>query len=144
MGIFSQYIWRGWEFSKDSVVIQPSVTVGYKGFSLNLWGNLDTDQYDIGKAKWNETDITISCNMTLGPIELGAGYIYYAMTEYEDTQEFYLSVGADTILSPTFTVYWDITSLSTWYLNLRISHSFSLPKKNEPGSGGIGRILHLK
>ena len=82
--------------------------------------------------------------MTLGPIELGAGYIYYTMTEYEDTQEFYLSVGADTILSPTFTVNRDITSLSTWYLNLRISHSFSLPKKNEPGSAGIGRILHLK
>ena len=129
VGIFSQYIWRGWEYSKNSVVIQPSMTVGYKGLSLNLWGNFDTHQYDLGKAKWNETDITMCYDRTLGPIELGAGYIYYALTEEEDTQEFYLRAGADTILYPTFTVYRDLTSRSTWYLNLRVSHSFSLPKE---------------
>lgn len=129
VGLFSQYIWRGWAFSKDSIVIQPSATVGYKGLSFNLWGNFDTDQYDIGRAKWNETDITLSYDRTLGPVELGAGYIYYAATEYKDTQEFYLSAKATTILSPTFTIYRDITSRSTWYLNMKISHSFLLPKE---------------
>ena len=39
VGVFSKYMWRGWELSDDSIVIQPSVTVGYRGFSLNLWGN---------------------------------------------------------------------------------------------------------
>ena len=41
----SQYIWRGQELSRDSVVIQPSATVSHSGFSANLWGNLDMDPY---------------------------------------------------------------------------------------------------
>ena len=32
---YSHYIWRGYELSHDSFVIFPSVTVSYKGFSLN-------------------------------------------------------------------------------------------------------------
>jgi hypothetical protein len=38
----SKYVWRGYENTKDSIVVQPSMTVGYKGFSANVWGNLDT------------------------------------------------------------------------------------------------------
>jgi hypothetical protein len=45
VGFYSQYIWRGFELSKDSIVIQPSLSVGYKGFAANLWANLDTDLY---------------------------------------------------------------------------------------------------
>ena len=30
----SQYVWRGYELSRNSVVIQPSMTIGYKGFSV--------------------------------------------------------------------------------------------------------------
>jgi len=41
--VMSQYVWRGYELSRNSIVIQPSMTVGYKGFSVNLWGNLDTN-----------------------------------------------------------------------------------------------------
>ena len=44
LGVFSQYIWRGFELSHNSVVIQPSATLGYEGFSFNVWGNMDTDQ----------------------------------------------------------------------------------------------------
>lgn len=43
---YSQYIWRGYAFSRDSIVIQPSMAVGWRGFSAELWGNLDTDSYD--------------------------------------------------------------------------------------------------
>ncbi|MCU0583369.1 MAG: hypothetical protein MUE57_05970 [Syntrophales bacterium] len=41
----SAYIWRGQQQTRDSLVLQPSMTVGYKGFSANLWGNLDTNPY---------------------------------------------------------------------------------------------------
>ena len=62
LGLYSKYVWRGYELSKDSLVIQPSVTVGYKGFAFNLWGNLDTDQttdsYSEDDNNWNETDMT--------------------------------------------------------------------------------------
>ncbi|MGO9954170.1 MAG: hypothetical protein ACLPN1_18440, partial [Dissulfurispiraceae bacterium] len=34
----NKYIFRGAELSADSAVFEPSVTINYKGFSLNVWG----------------------------------------------------------------------------------------------------------
>lgn len=45
VAFLSKYVWRGFELSDDSIVIQPSMTVAYKGFGMNLWGNLDTDYF---------------------------------------------------------------------------------------------------
>jgi len=126
----SQYIWRGYGLSKDSLVIQPSVTASYKGFSLNLWGNLDTcyaaEPYK-DDAKWNETDLTFSYGHSFGIVGLEAGFIYYALEGLDDSKEFYLSLGLDTILAPTLTVYREISKLQGWYINLGLSHSFELP-----------------
>ncbi len=132
VGILSKYVWRGEEFSKDGMVVQPSVTIAHKGVSLNLWGNLDTDVYNgtyAGDAKWTETDFTIGYDKSFGPISLGVGYIYYALDSCDDSQEFYASIGIDTIAAPTFTVYREVTGgLSGVYANLAVSHSFDLPK----------------
>jgi hypothetical protein len=131
IGVFSQYIWRGHELSKDSVVIQPSVTVSYKGVSLNLWGNLDTDVYSDprNEAQFNETDMTLSYDKSFGMVSMGVGYIYYALDAVDDSQEIYLSVGLDTLLSPTLTVYREIAHLPSWYITVGISHSIELMKK---------------
>ncbi|MGC8735258.1 MAG: hypothetical protein ACP5SG_00510 [Dissulfurimicrobium sp.] len=45
VALMSQYIWRGQELSHDSMVIEPSMTIGYKGFTYNMWGNMDTDRH---------------------------------------------------------------------------------------------------
>ena len=130
VSFLSQYIWRGYELSKDSLVIEPAVTASYKGFSMNIWGNLDTDVYagdQEGQSKWTETDFTIGYETSFGPIGLGAGYIYYALDAARDTQEFYLSIGGDVILAPTLTIYWDVDEYPGWYFNLGVSHSFELP-----------------
>jgi hypothetical protein len=64
--ILSQYVWRGFALSRNSMVLQPSVTVGYKGFSLNVWGNLDTNENAPGALTprkgiyGNETDFTLA------------------------------------------------------------------------------------
>ena len=42
--VLSQYVWRGFALSRNSAVLQPSVTVGYKGFSVNVWGTFDTGE----------------------------------------------------------------------------------------------------
>lgn len=131
LGVFSKYIWRGYELSDNGPVIQPSATVGYKGFSFNLWGNLDTTVDDgSGKetSQFNETDMTLSYERSYGPWNLGIGYIYYALDGALDSQEVYVSAGLDTILSPTLTVYREIDHYSGWYINLGISHSFELPR----------------
>jgi hypothetical protein len=132
VGVFSQYIWRGYELSKDSVVIQPSATVSYKDVSFNLWGNLDTDYYGDptrNEAQFNETDMTLSYDKSFGMVGLGVGYIYYGLDGALDSQEIYLSLGLDTLLSPSLTVYREIANYEAWYISLGISHSFELPKE---------------
>jgi hypothetical protein len=131
VGVLSQYIWRGYELSKDSIVVQPSITVGYKDVSFNLWGNLDTDVKSDTRdeGQFNETDMTFSYDKSFGIVGLGVGYIYYALDGIDDSQEIYLSVGLDTLLSPSLTVYREIAHAPAWYLSFGISHSFELPKE---------------
>lgn len=131
VAFLSKYVWRGFELSKDSLVIQPSSTVGYKGFSANLWGNLDTDPYTPSRENdetnnWNETDLTLAYSRGFFDDFLGAelGYIYYALDSADDSQEFYVSLGLDTLLAPTLTVYKEFAHYTSWYILLGISHSF--------------------
>jgi len=124
----SQYIWRGQELSRDSIVIQPSATVSHSGFSANLWGNLDTDPYFqvLGESgtKWNETDFTLAYGKDFGRWSLEGGWIYYGLEAFDDTQEFYLSLGFDVLLAPSLTVYRDFDSYEHWYILLGLSHAF--------------------
>jgi uncharacterized protein (TIGR02001 family) len=129
LGMFSQYIWRGLELSKDSLVIQPSVTLGYKGVSLNVWGNLDTNSQVYDGAKYNETDLTLSYAKSIGMVKLTGGYIYYGLDGITDSQEVFGSVTLNTILNPTITVYREIASLPAWYVNVAISHSLEVVNK---------------
>jgi hypothetical protein len=127
VGAFSQYIWRGFELSKDSIVVQPSMTVGYKGFSANLWGNLDTDPHSSATDEtnnWNETDFTLAYGWEMGPVAFSAGYIYYALDAADDSQEFFASAALGTLLTPTLTVYRDTDAFPGWYATLGVSHSF--------------------
>ncbi len=126
LGAYSQYVWRGFAFSDSSVVIQPSMTVAYKGFGVNLWGNLDTDEVGLDTMNWNETDMTISYDGSAGKIGYGAGWIYYNVDGADDTQEIYASISGDVLLAPTLTLYTDIDSVPGWYATLGISHSVNV------------------
>jgi hypothetical protein len=57
------------------------------------------------------------------------GYIYYGLDAIDDSEELYLSIGIDTILSPSVTVYREISHLPSWYVSLGLSHSITLPKE---------------
>ena len=124
----SKYVWRGFELSQDSVVLQPSMTVGYKGFSANLWGNLDTDVHDTTSesSNWTETDFTLAYDKSFGPVGVTVGYIYYGLDSADDSQEIFVSASLDTLLSPTLTVYRDYDNYAGWYATLGISHSFPI------------------
>jgi hypothetical protein len=137
----SKYIWRGYELSRNSIVVQPSATIGYKGFSANIWGNLDTSPYFSGtgdtnySSTWNETDLTLSYTKNLGLFNLGAGYIYYSLgslnrdaPDRADFQEIFATVSLNTLLSPTLTAYKEISHYRNWYFLLGISHTFEFNK----------------
>jgi len=131
VGLFSQYLWRGWALSQGSLVIQPSATVEYWGFSLNLWGNLDTDMKPpdpdgFRGFKWNETDVTVAWERTFGPVTTGAGYIYYALDSAPDSQEVYISLGLDFFVVPVLTVYREFAHYPGWYLNFGVSKTIEI------------------
>lgn len=140
ISVLSAYIWRGQELTRHGIVLQPSVTVNYKGFTANIWGNLDTRPYSAGSDKYSsnytETDLTLSYAKKLGIVQLGGGYIYYALgapysgaADPADSQEVFVSLGLDTILAPTLTVYKEIDHYHQWYALLGISHTFALSDK---------------
>jgi hypothetical protein len=139
LSILSAYIWRGYEQSRNSIVVQPAATINYKGFSVNVWGNLDTKPYSATNAnygaKYTETDYTVSYSKKFGILQVTPGYIYYALgapyaggTAPLDSQEVFLSLGLDTILQPTLTAYKEIDHYHQWYFLLGVSHVFEFNK----------------
>jgi len=136
----TKYASRGYENTRDSIVVQPSLTVCYQGFSANIWGNLDTRPYTPTPGKsysgtWTETDSTFSYSKTFGFLNASAGYIYYALDAANtdaakplDSQEIYVAIGLNKLLTPTLTVYKEIDHYHQWYFLLGISHTIEFNK----------------
>jgi hypothetical protein len=130
--ILSQYIFRGVAYSRDSAVFQPSGTVSYKGFSINIWGNFDTDDrvnnHD-GNSKWNETDFTFSYTHELFCKELNAtlGGVYYSLIP-TDTFEVFAGLAYTT---PWVTLgvsgYRDVDNFPGWWMQIDLTRNFALP-----------------
>ena len=135
-GIFNRYIFRGYELGTDSFVIQPALSVSYKGFSATFWGNIDSDEHPTqsfvpdreGKKSFNETDLTLSYTYSIEKLSITGGYIYYGTKYAQETEELFLSASYDIVTKPTITVYRDITSYPGTYINLYLSHSEKIYK----------------
>jgi hypothetical protein len=139
--------------TRHGVVVEPSATIGYRGFSLNIWGNIDARPYSAGEDKYSshlsETDVTLSYTHKFGIVSLGAGYIYYGLaalypggTDPLDAQEIFVTVSVDTLLTPTLTVYKEIDHYHQWYATLGISHTFALHER--VGLKLAGQVSYLK
>ena len=138
MSTLNRYIFRGYEIGKSGLVIQPSLSASYKGFSATFWGNIDTNQRntttatfndrEIGKKGFNETDLILSYTCAIKKLSLTGGYIYYNLKYAEDTEEFFLTFAYDMLTKPTLSVYQDVNAYPGTYVNLSFSHSFPLPK----------------
>lgn len=134
LGVMSNYVFRGFELSKDSLSIQPSVEVGYKGFAAKVSGYDDTNVYvnsapGYGTNRWTETDIDLSYTRAFGMFDATVGYIYYAFPGGYDTQEVYGRVKANTLLNPTLTVYRDFDHFAGYYITLGVSHDITINDK---------------
>src|SRR4030042_1116817 len=145
----SQYVWRGYALSNKSLVIQPSMTVSYKGFAANIWGNFDTDENNEfrphGQANWNETDFTVSYNFKIYKIlSATMGGIYYALDNADDSLEVYGGLAADlSWLTAKFTVYREVFAYPGWWFQFDISRSFPLPWYETSLDLGAGLIYQL-
>ncbi len=138
IGVFNKYIFRGYEMSGSSAVIQPSLSASYKGFSATFWGNIDTGQHVTqsfnpgtaeGQKGYNETDLTLSYTRSFNKLSLTGGYTYYGTKYASETEEFFLGISYDTYGKPALTVYRDVNSFPGTYLNLSFAHSLKLYKE---------------
>ena len=139
LGVYNQYIFRGYEIGKSGLVIQPSLTASYKGFSASFWGNIDTNQRSTKTADfssesmdhkkgWNETDLTLSYTYPIGKLSLTGGYIYYNTKYAVETEEVFGTIAYDIISKPSLSIYRDIANYPGTYLNLSFAHSFPIVK----------------
>jgi len=132
--VFSQYVWRGFALSDDSVVLQPSLTVSYRGAYVNFWGNFDTDRNNehdksLNGADWNETDFTLGYTYEQFPygLTLEVGSIYYAL-EGDDSLELYAGLSATcpkTGIHFGFTVYREISHFPALWYELSLARDFT-------------------
>lgn len=94
----SAYVWRGITFN-DGPVFQPSVDARYGGFGVNVWGNLDIDDYDgaLERGEFSEVDFTLSYAAGFGALDMEAGYIEYTFPggDAGADREIYLDGGLD-------------------------------------------------
>jgi len=155
---YSQYIWRGLELSKDSLVIFPSITMGYKGFAVNLWADLDTNFNNplplpgrTGEFKIQETDLTVTYANSIQPLKTGFtfGWIFYDTDGFygrrpTDNQELFLTLAPELPLNPTFSIYSEVQIATAWYFSLGLSHSFRVHKEWSLDVGGQAGYYYSK
>jgi hypothetical protein len=138
MAVLNRYIFRGYEIGKSGLVVQPSLTASYKGFSATFLGNIDSDQRntttatfadrEAGKKGFNETDLTVSYTYVVRKFSLTGGYIYYNLKYAEDTEEFFLTFAYDMPGKPILSLYQDVNAYPGTYANLSFSHSIPVYK----------------
>jgi hypothetical protein len=132
------YYSKGVASSRHSIVIQPSITIGYKDFSLNLWGNLDTNPYpldnpaDKKSGRWTETDVTIAYNEEFGVLRTGLSYIYTGNgstnANGKDQHDLALMLGLAAPLNPALNVFYMFDNSQRWYFMLGIGHTIEFNK----------------
>jgi hypothetical protein len=125
------------------------MSVGYKGFSANVWGNFDTDENNEfrphGHANWNETDLTLSYSLKIYRVlSATMGGIYYALDNADDSLEVFGGLSADlSWLTAKFTVYREVLHYPGWWFQFDISRSFQLPWYETSLDLGAGLICQV-
>lgn len=131
--IYSKYIWRGITLDRDPV-LQSGVYASAYGFDASIWGSFPLDSTDALDS--DELDYSVGYTYSLEemdiPASLSGGYTYYDFPSADlNSQEFYLGLALDVLLSPSVTWYHDFEDEDEGggdgnYILVAISHSFPL------------------
>lgn len=126
----SAYVFRG-DTVNDGAVAQPSVSVSGLPIDLNVWGNLDLDDYDGAKddGEFSEIDISASYAIPVEGVNAAIGYTEYTYPQGGSAdREVSLSVGLDLPLAPTFGVYYGLDGAidEDLYADFSLGHSLAL------------------
>lgn len=144
LDVFSSYVWRGITFN-EGTVMQPSIDVALPGgIGVNVWGNFDVDDSDgaLNGGEFSELDVTVSCSLSAGFVDLAAGFIQYTFPQQpgpdaSDTMEIYVSASRSTACGVAcgLDVYYDIDQVEDFYATASISYC-------RPLAGGLAGELN--
>ncbi len=131
--LFSKYVWRG-QNVVDDWVLQPSASVGYKGFTGSIWGNVDVTGDFVDDWEFSEVDYAVDyCNTFPGQETFGysVGLIYYDFpnTPWEATSEVYGGVTAGVPLSPAVKWFYDFDEAEGSYILFSVGHTIEKIKE---------------
>lgn len=125
--LFSKYIWRG-QNVVDDWVLQPSASVGYKGFTGSIWGNVDWTGELVDEWELSEVDYAIDYSSSFPGQEtfgysLGAIYYDFPNTGWNATSEVYAGLTADAPLSPAVKWFYDFDEADGSYIQFSVGHT---------------------
>ena len=126
LAFVNKYVWRGMLLT-DGPVFQPAATLGYKGASVGVWGNLDLDDVNDTEGEFNEIDLVLDYTHSINEFSVSGGLIYYDFpnTDFRSTVELYVAAGVDILLQPCLTVYFDVDQAEGIYGTLGLSHNYT-------------------
>lgn len=138
VGIYSKYLWRGFDLSEDdSFVVQPGTDISIGAFTVSFWANISENS-----GEMNEVDLTLDYSRDLGElVSFSLGNIFYNVDGVDDTNELYVGVTLNTILEPSLTIYYDYDEFDTIYTTLGIGHSIDLGESLSLGAGAVASYL---
>lgn len=140
----NKYVWRGLNVTDDPVW-QPDVWISYKGFTANVWANMDLTDVNGNEGEFNEFDYTLNYAGDYDKLSYTVGLIHYQFpnTAFIPTTEAYGVVGYDTLLQPSLTVYYDFDEADGVYGMLGLAHSFELPQFTDMVSMSLDLSTHI-
>lgn len=130
LDFYDKYVWRGQYLDTDPVV-QPGISFSSYGATIGYWGSLPmgstSDTLDSA-----ESDYYVSYAYTFKPVTISAGHTWYEFSGAStSSKEFFVSISAAMLLTPTFAFYHDYEDGSDLnsdedgnYYSFGISHSF--------------------
>jgi hypothetical protein len=129
----SKYVWRGQLLVNDWVG-QPSVSLGYKGFTASIWSNFCFTNEINARDEFTEFDYSLDYTAAIpgfDPLSFSVGTIYYRFPNqpFDPTLEVYGGLSAALPLSPALKVFYDVGNsidqdkIEGNYIQFSIGHS---------------------
>ncbi len=143
LDVFDKYLWRGINLNDSAAVTQGAAEISTRGFTLGVWTNAQlesNDAYDSGEI--NEVDLSIDYSFDVNDlVSVSVGNVTYILLDgIDDTNEAYLGVTMNTLLTPTVTAYWDWDQAEKTgaFYTAAISHTF---EPNDFAAINLGALI---
>lgn len=131
----SKYLFQGRDYSNGKPVVQPEFTVTFKDFSAILWSN-----YDLHIKEANEFDLYLQYSREMEKLLLTTGYAHFNYPHrdgWAPSQEVFIELSSNVILSPLFSVHYDFDAGKGSYSTLGINHDM------ETSLGALSFVINL-